>query len=282
MGGGSAVGLSCGVAAGAIIVFEMLLSPRKWFRRIKRFGAAKYWMAAHLWLGLASLPLAIAHSGMVLGGWLPATFLVLFILTIISGVYGWFVQNVLPGWMLRNLPSETIYGQIDHVSNVTIEDARQMLVAACGPRATGDFFEDHEPGLLPTASIVVGAQRNVGRTIGRTVETRRVHEAREDNLPLWTAFAEIEPFLRAGSKARSPVSQRPQAALWFDQLRCVCSESSGDTIKTLEGMCDQRRQFDTQRTTHRLLHAWLPVHIGLSVAVLGLLVVHVWTALKYW
>ena len=47
-------------------------------------------------------------------------------------------------------------------------------------------------------------------------------------------------------------------------------------------MCDQRRQFDTQQTVHRWLHTWLPVHIGLSVAVTILLAAHIWTALKYW
>ncbi|MGI9470363.1 MAG: hypothetical protein ACR2NZ_02445, partial [Rubripirellula sp.] len=137
LSGGSAAGLSCGVVAGFIILFEMGLSPKKWLRRIKWLGPAKYWMAAHLWLGLASLPLAIAHSGMVLGGWLPATFMILFLLTIASGVYGWVLQNVLPKWMLRHLPVETIYGQIDHVSRVTVEDAQRLLVATCGPEESG-------------------------------------------------------------------------------------------------------------------------------------------------
>jgi hypothetical protein len=260
----------------------MLLSPRKWLRRIKILLPAKYWMAAHIWLGLASLPLAIAHCGWTLGGWLPATFMILFILTIISGIYGWIVQNLLPRWMLRNLPSETIYGQIDHVSEVTVEDARAILVACCGGRSTGDFAVDHQPELAEAGPIVVGAQREVGRTIGRTAETRKIQKSDKDNVPLWNAFDEIEPFLLHGSKADSPVSEPPRAALWFDRLRSVCGSESRETIDTLEQMCNQRRQFDTQRTVHRILHSWLPVHIGLSVAVLGLLVAHVWTALLYW
>ncbi|MCG8648981.1 MAG: hypothetical protein MI861_04065, partial [Pirellulales bacterium] len=282
LSGGSAAGLTCGVVAGLIIVFEMLLSPKKWARRFKFLLPAKYWMAAHLWLGIASLPLAIAHSGMTMGGWLPATFLVLFILTIVSGVFGWCVQSILPKWMLRHLPAETIYGQIDHVSEVMVEDARYMLVAACGPKTQGDFAVDHAPQLVGQDAIIVGAQRTVGRTVGRTAETRRMKEAREDSEQLWTAYAEIKPFLEAGASVDSPVSRRPQAAQWFERLRSVCGDASQETINTLEKMCDQRRQFDTQQVVHRLLHGWLPIHIGLSVAVLGLLIAHVWTALKYW
>ncbi len=282
LSGGSAAGLTCGVAAGLIIVFEMLLSPKKWLRRLKILGPAKVWMAAHLWLGIASLPLAIAHSGMVLGGWLPATFLILFVLTILSGVYGWIVQNIVPRWMLRHLPSETIYGQIDHVSEVTVEDARRMLVAVCGSQAKDELAVDTELELVGAGPIIVGAQRNVGRTVGRTAQTRRIDKSPQDRQPLWTAFGEIEPFLRSGAAVASPVSDPQKAARWFQKLRSVCTEGSADVIDMLEQMCHQRRQFDTQQTVHRIMHCWLPVHIGLSVAVTGLLVAHVWTALKYW
>ena len=84
VGGGSASGLLCGIAAGSVIVFEMLLWPRKAFRRLKLIPA-KYWLAAHIWFGIASLPLAIVHCGFHLGGWLPMTFMILFVLTILSG-----------------------------------------------------------------------------------------------------------------------------------------------------------------------------------------------------
>lgn len=280
LSGGSAAGLTCGVMAGSIILFEMFLSPKKWLRRIKWLGPAKYWMAAHIWFGLASLPLAIAHSGMTLGGWLPGTFLILFILTILSGVYGWIVQNILPKWMLRNLPSETIYAQIDHVSEVTVEDAERLLVAACGPSETGDI--NLEPELVSTGPVVIGAQRSVGRTAGRSAEMRRVKKSRDDNEQLWTAFSELKPFLLHGTKSNSVLSDPARASQWFGRLRSVCDDKSDETINTLEAMCVQRRQFDTQQTVHRVLHCWLPVHIGLSVAVTALLAAHVWTALKYW
>ena len=43
-------------------------------------------MAAHIWLGVAALPLAIVHCGFHLGGWLPTTFMALLVLTTLSGM----------------------------------------------------------------------------------------------------------------------------------------------------------------------------------------------------
>lgn len=283
VGGGSGSGLLCGIVAGLVIVFEMALWPRKLLRRM-RLIPAKYWMAAHIWFGIAALPLAIAHCGLHLGGWLPTTFMVLFVLCILSGFYGLAVQNILPGYMLRNLPSETIYNQIDYVSEQTVNDARQLLVTACGRRLSGDQSIEHEPELegVNTHTIVVGAVRQAGKTRGRTLETQRVADAREDRDALWTALGEIEPFLLRGAIARTPVTDRQQATQWFSRLRNVCTDKGEPLIAILEGMCDQRRQFDIQARLHRWLHAWLAVHIGLSVAVTVLLAAHVWTALKYW
>jgi hypothetical protein len=282
LGGGSSAGLLCGVVAGLVIVFEMALAPRKALRRL-RLIPTKYWLAAHLWLGLASLPLAIVHSGFHLGGWLPTTFMVLFVLTIISGVYGMLVQNILPRWMLRNLPAETIYNQIDYVSEQAFEDARHLLVAACGRQVrTNPLEQQPELEAASTGTIVVGAVRQAGRTRGRTLETRRVVSAVEDHDALWNALAEIEPFLKHGQREQTPVTDAQKASQWFARLRRATGPESGSIIEVLEGLCDQRRQFDTQQCVHRWLHAWLPIHVGLSIAVTVLLVAHVWTALMYW
>lgn len=283
VGGGSPAGLLCGIVAGGIIVFEMALWPRKLLRRL-RLIPAKYWLAAHIWFGLASLPLAIAHSGLHLGGWLPTTFMVLFVLCILSGLYGLVLQNLLPRYMLRNLPSETIYNQIDYVSEQTVNDAREMLVTACGRRMSLEetLQEERELEGVNTRTIVVGAVRQAGKTSGRTLQTKRVAEAREDRDALWSAFGEIEPYLRQGSIAQTPVTDRQQAVQWFARLRSVCSPAGEPIIDILEQMCDQRRQFDIQGRLHRWLHGWLAIHIGLSVAVSVLLVAHIWTALKYW
>ncbi|MEE2934905.1 MAG: hypothetical protein VYA84_02800 [Planctomycetota bacterium] len=284
VGGGSASGLLCGIFAGLVIVFEMLLWPRKALRRLRLFPT-KYWLTAHIWFGIAALPLAIVHSGFHLGGWLPMTFLVLFVLTIVSGLYGLAVQKILPRWMLRNLPAETIYSQIDYVSEQAVEDVRQLLVTACGRPASAsniDLVEEPQVDLVKAQSVVVGAVRQAGKTRGRTLQTRRVADAEVDREALWSAFEEIRPFLLVGAASQTPVTDPQYASRWFRRLRGVTGRESETIIDTLQELCDQRRQFDTQRTVHRWLHGWLPVHIGLSIAVTILLAAHIWTALKYW
>ncbi len=281
LGGGSLAGLACGTAAGLVIAFEMLLWPRKYFRRL-RLIPARHWMAAHIWLGIASMPLAILHSGFHLGGTLPTVFLLFFALTILSGIYGLVMQHVIPKLMLRSVPAETIYSQIDHVSELGIQHLRQAITAACGSRDKDDDIYDNEPALPEQSMIVVGAIREIGLVRGKTLETKLVVRNPADRSVLWTAFDELAPFLAHGKRAKSAFVSPAYTSRWFSDLRRACTEESEIVIASMHEYFVQRQQFDFQRSLHHWLHAWLPIHIGLSVAVTVLLVVHIFTALMYW
>ncbi len=285
LGGGSTVGLVTGTIAGLVIAFEMLLWPRKALRRLRLFPT-KYWLAAHLWIGLVAWPIAVLHSGFHLGGYLPMSLMVLYTIATVSGIYGWIAQNVLPGWMLRNLPGETIYNQIDHVSQLSAGDVERLLLTGCGPRLTvaeeAESVLESLPADLSDRTIVIGAVRQRGRTSGWVPRTHQVGDARDDRATLWAGYDQIAEFLQQGSRVKSPVSERRQSELFFSQLRQRCGESSQGIIEAMQEAVEQRRQFDTQGSAHRWLHGWLPLHIGVSVAVSVLLIVHVWTALKYW
>jgi hypothetical protein len=130
-GGSSSSGLSLGMAAAAIIAFEMLLLFRKWLRGY-RLGRAHSWMFWHVWLGLLSLPLAVCHTGFRLGGPLPALLLGLFLLVIISGIWGLTLQQILPQRLLDAFPAETIESQIDQVMQYHLENAGSAFESA-GP-----------------------------------------------------------------------------------------------------------------------------------------------------
>ncbi len=282
LGGGSASGLACGTAAGLIIAFEMLLWPRKYFRRLRLFPA-RLWMAAHLWLGLASLPLAVFHCGWHLGGRLPTWFLILFVLTILSGIVGLILQNIIPKLILQLLPAETIYSEIEHVAEQSINDLRQAIIGVCGlPAGAESKLSQGESSSHSRSTVVLGAVREIGLIRGRTLRTRTVARSEKDRDVLWNAFAEIEPFL-SGDATKSRAFGKPaDASRWFAKLRRACSQNSEPVIESLEQCYEQRLQFNMQRRLHLWLHAWLPVHIGLSVAVSVLLIVHIFTALKYW
>ncbi|MFM7072571.1 MAG: hypothetical protein ACKO38_12345 [Planctomycetota bacterium] len=149
-GGGSRVGLTLGVVAGVICLFELALVGRKtrWFRARRRIlgipvGSAKAWMAAHIWLGLLAVPLVFMHSGFQFGGPLTTALAWFFAVVIASGVAGLALQNVLPRLITDAIPEETIYSQIDNVGRQFALDAVRLAqrYAGPGPRGLWDDFE---------------------------------------------------------------------------------------------------------------------------------------------
>lgn len=298
LGGASLPGLVCGVVAAAIILFEMLLWPRKWLRAW-RLLPARHWMAAHLWFGMATLPLAYIHCGFHLGGMLPSLLMTLFTLTILSGLIGWMLQNVLPRIMLGQLPAETIYNQIDVVSRQNLDDLRALLVTTLGERSAesgprpGEATSPNSshPVSLPDAdsdyrvrrpsAIVIGAVRGAGRVRGRTLRTTHLTADSRYAHRLWEVFDQVHDYILEGQRTRSPMAEPGKASAFFASLRSECGPGCADLISAFEEYCRQRRQFDLQKKLTLWLHGWLPLHIGLSVAVSILLVAHVVTALKY-
>ena len=65
--GGSAIGLTFGIAGYALMLFAGLLGARKKVP-IWRLGRAQTWMRGHFWLGLLSLPLILFHGGFRFAG----------------------------------------------------------------------------------------------------------------------------------------------------------------------------------------------------------------------
>lgn len=293
LGGSSLPGLVLGSVAAAIILFEMLLWPRKALRRY-RLVRTKYWLSAHLWFGLVCLPLGVLHSGFHWGGWLSTWLLLILILTVLSGLVGLVLQNIIPRTMLRQLPLETIHSQIDHVSRSAVQDAEQLLASAYGPRdmvmtqMIGSMEMSRFQELLQsqanndlTQVIRIGAPRDALQR-GRFDQPTGEAGPQEDARSLWNAYDELKPFLLDGVTRVHLFGDASRAGGWFNLLRSACSADSQPVIGALEQLAEQRRQFNCQRRLHRWLHAWLPVHIGLSVALCVLLVTHIVFALRYW
>ena len=281
-GGSSKVGFACGVAGGLIILFEFLLWPRKKVRTW-RIGRVKTWMAAHIWLGLACFPLLVLHSGFYLGGTLSTVLMVLLTLVIASGIWGLALQQIIPKVMLAEIPSETIYSQIGHLMELSRRDAERLVLATCGP-AEGErgavVEEVDEPA---PAFLVVGAQRTAGRTQGVVLQTQVPKAPVPGTEPLREFFrAKVVPFLRGGDATGSPLQFKNRAQGMFQALRTQLDVRAHATVDVLENLCEQRRQLDRQSRLHVWLHNWLLVHLPVSVALVVLMFVHVYVALKYW
>jgi len=282
-GGASLPGFIFGVVGGFICIFEMLLWVRKKVR-VWRIGRAQVWMRAHIWLGLLSVPLLVMHSGFRLGGELAAWLMILFLVVIASGIWGLIFQQLLPKKLLSEVPAETIYSQIDYVVEQMSREAEHLVVATCGSRP-GEFVARINAGEAPEGSgfLTVGAVRSAGKVQGKVLQTIVPSAPVPGTEVLRDFYHEtIEPFLRPRRDMHSKLSSALQAEILFRNLRTNLDPSAHDAVNALEGLCEQRRQFDVQARLYFWLHCWLWVHFPLSVALILLMFVHAFKASMYW
>ena len=77
------------------------------------------------------------------------------------------------------------------------------------------------------------------------------------------------------------LADRNQSRGMFQQLRLLLPPNLHASIDDLENICEEKRELDQQTLYHRVLHAWLFVHIPASYALLLLGAVHAVMALRY-
>ena len=243
-GGGSGVGLALGVAGAALILFEMLLWPRKrlFKLRTRRLGRTQTWMKAHIWLGLLCVPVAVLHAGFRLGGPLAAALMGVFAAVILSGVWGLWKQQTIPRRMLELVPDEVPAAEIERiVAHHTGQFERRLRVAR------GGLGGDPLPGSAEVEKVFV--------TVAR-------------------------PYL-AGEARPAELAVPVRAGRFFAALAAALPDPARPLVADLEDACRLRRQLDEQARLHRQLHAWVWVHLPLSVLLVGLLAAHIVVALRY-
>src|SRR2546421_6980234 len=123
--GGTPLGLIFGTVALSIFVFAALLGVRKKLV-LWRVGTVQRWLRAHIWLTLLTIPLVILHSGFRLGGPMTTLLIVLYIVVMISGIYGLALQHQMPRIMMERLPAESVYEQIPHIRTQLLAAATKM------------------------------------------------------------------------------------------------------------------------------------------------------------
>jgi len=286
--GSSPPGFAFGVLGGGIILFEMLLWPRKSWWRGWRLGRTKWWMTAHIWLGLLAFPLLLLHGAChfdLTRSTLAAVLMWLLVFVIGSGSLGLVIQNIVPRIMLENVPAETIHSQIGHILGQHREEAERLVAVTCGQapdRGAGDGGAAEETANDPSSRVPVGTLRQVGRLQGKVVQSGigAVWVPESESL-LKFYQDQIEPYLRAKSSAKLSLGRSQQAEALFRNLKTRLRAEAHPVVDRLASLCDQRRQLDFQARLHIWLHAWLGVHVALSVALVLLMFVHIFLALKY-
>jgi hypothetical protein len=286
-GGASPPGFAYGVAGGAIILFEMLLWPRKSLLRGWRLGRTKHWMTAHIWLGLLTIPLLLLHGGFHFSigtSTLAAVLMWLLVLVVSSGVLGLVLQNIVPRLMLDQVPAETIHAQIGHILEQYRAEASRLVDVTCGDPAASKGERAMPAEVNPTfeSRIGSGSLRQVGRVQGKVVQTSTQVNWVPGSEELRGFYRDqVDPYLRARSGTRMRLGSQTQSRAMFQALEARLPPAAHEAVKCLADLCDQRRQFDLQSRMHFWLHAWLGAHVALSVALTLLMIIHAVLALEY-
>lgn len=270
-GGGSVPGLAFGIAGFALMLYAGLLGARKKVP-VWRLGRAQTWMRGHLWLGLVSFPLILFHAGFTFGGGLTLVLMWLFLVVIVSGVWGAYLQHTMPRRMLRDVPMETIYEQIDHLRAQLLMEGDSIVADACGKLEVET--------VVPSARADGAIGTRSGSEAAAALATIVRVEA-EESAPLRDFYLrEMRPFVQHPASTH-PLADRSRAAARFEKLRALVPASFHPAIRDLENICEEERQLMRQSRMHAALHGWQLVHVPLSIALLALAFVHVVMALRF-
>jgi hypothetical protein len=257
--GGSALGLTFGIAGYALMLYAGLLGARKkvptW-----RIGRAQTWMRGHIWLGTLSLLLILFHGGFAFRGPLTALLMVLFFIVILSGIAGAAIQHYVPTLMTSRVPMETIYEEIPHVRAQLCAEADKLVASVCGPIS---------------GSAAASADAEV--SVATLVEIEHEDRVRFRDIYL----KNVRPYLADPEAPHAELADPARSAEVFESLHRLLATPVHDVLDDLENICDEEQQLSRQIRIYRWLHGWLLVHVPLSIALLVLGGVHAVMALRY-
>jgi hypothetical protein len=251
--GGSTVGLWYGIVGTALMIYAGLLSAVRKFPKRRFPGRRQTWLRGHIWLGLLSVVFILGHSNYRWGGTLEQVLWIVFLIVIVTGVFGLVLQGFLPHWLATRVPCEIPYEQIPHICPIMRRQADALVDGLCGPADSADIG-----GGNPKLSAIAKGR------------LRALYET------------EIRPFLAEPYPRALRLASTVRAEEVFAEMRDLPTiEAAAEEMAKLKTLCVERRLLAEQERLHRWLHHWLLIHIPVSVALLVLGVVHVWTALKY-
>ena len=285
--GGTPVGLILGSIAFTIFVFAALLGVRKKLLRLK-VGSVQSWMRAHIWLTLLTIPLVLFHSGFRLGGPMTILLVVLYVIVMVSGIYGLILQHRVPRLMQERVPVETIYQQIPHVRaklRAAAEELRQSFdapgttrVLAAAAARTSDTM-----GLARRSEY--GSDNPIADTVSAAVwidQEGPVVDPESERAIAEFLDGQVLPYLRSGSGTKVGLAKGQFAEDAFRFVKLTVALPYRGLVEEIQWWCDERRLIDLQAKLHHWLHGWLFVHVPLSFLLLILTGWHAFVTLFYY
>jgi hypothetical protein len=260
--GGTPVGLVFGAVALGIFIFAGLLGVRKKFVLL-RIGRVQSWMRAHIWLTLLTIPLVLFHSGFRLGGPMTTVLIVLYVIVMVSGIYGLALQNRLPHVMMERLPNEVISEQIPYIRS-------RLYVAA--QKLRDSFALARKTQAQPVPAGPEQAERPATLAGDELSEAALIEFLDRQVLPYLSS--------RSGKRYRLSDARFSDDTFRFLQIRVA--EGYRARVAEIQSWCDERRMLDLELKMHHWLHAWLFVHVPISFALIGLTGWHAFVTLFYY
>lgn len=260
--GGTPLGLIFGIVSLAIFVFASALGIRK-KQRTWPLGNVQWWLKAHIWLTVLTIPFVAFHCDFKSGGPMTTTLVVLYAIVMVSGFVGLALQQFMPRKMTQRLNREVVYEQIPYVREKLVQKAEAL-------------WQELAPANKRRAAAVLAQKVPAAGESFFAVE--------EDTSPqIIGEFLHDEcfPYLRAKRGDRHRFSDPKAAEDTFRLLRKQVTEKWREKVDCMFQWCDDRRLLDEQTHLHHWLHGWLLVHVPLSFALLVLTIWHGYITLLY-
>jgi len=235
--GGTSLGLIYGFSALFLMFFLIYFGIRKRAYR-SRFGTLQEWLHAHIWLGLFSFLVIVAHTGFRFQDKIAVALFVVISLVIATGIFGAVLYKTVPRELTEiqsNLTGQEISDQLNQLS-------KSMARLASGKSS-------------PFQRIYYSLQR------------------------------EALPGFLAGWKLVFTGGRRSDKAGDWTGLVGMVEKSEQDELRQLLVASRQQKELHLrlvyQQRYRNILDFWLYMHLPLSVAMIVLIVAHVFGVFYY-
>lgn len=242
--GGTAVGLTLGFAALALILLLLAFGVRKRAYR-SRLGRMETWLQSHVYLGLLSVVVVLLHTGFRFEDKLAVTAFVVLVLVVVTGLAGAVLYTTVPRLLTEVESDLTPAETSDRLNQIAASMARLAAGKSTAfQRIQRSLLAESRPGRLAGWRIVLAGRRRRGEQAGAGVEG-----------PAWQALLGRVERTEQEELRRLLVLSRQHKEL---HLRLIY-----------------------QQRYRNLLDAWLWLHLPLSLALLVLALAHGAAALYY-
>ncbi len=253
--GGTPLGLIFGSVAFLIFLFASALGIRK-KKRTWPIGSVQFWLKAHIWLTVLTIPLVLLHCGFHSGGAHTTALMLLYGVVMGSGFFGLALQQFMPRLMAEKLPREVVFEQIPHLRSQLLDTAKKLR----------ESLAKSQP---------VPASPSISRS--------GIYAGVDSSVEILIRFLDREclPYLAAKRGERHTLGSERIAGGIFNKLRLNVDEQWKPRVDAMQTWCAERRLMDLQTKLQHWLHGWLLIHVPSSVALLVFTAWHACVAVRF-